>query len=816
MKQYLLIFVFLLKFSPVVFAQGRSELLRLGDAAFKNGNYASAVFFYNKVVTGSSSGILSIVHPYDLKNYVKPPEKPGTSSRSAIDSLAPDTVIHASNETIFTTKSDSVESNISGDELKMLPVIYRLAEAYRLSYNYDNAETWYGKVTESKSAEFPQASYWYGNALLKNSKYEKAMQVLSEYLKSNTDAASEFHHLGTLDFKKCLFAVKSGLRPNKGVTIEKANPLINRGGSNFALTFWEEESAVVFTSASLSKKMQADEEKEMGPLCDLYSVSSEDGNEIKRVELPSTLNHQGTAVFSPDKTKMYFTQWMNDKDKSECAIYVSKFLFNKWLQPKKLDEQVNVPGYKSMQPALSEDGTVLYFASDRPKGAGKMDLWSCVIDEFDNIQDVKNMGARINTSENEVTPFFHSDSRFLYYSSDGRIGMGGLDIYKIQTDNIFAAESENIGYPYNTSRDDAYFILNKEKKEGYLSSDRESCTDCQGGNCYSIYKFINKDNVTIIVSGKVYDSETNKVLANTLIYLNDVDNKVEPIFVLTDENGFYSVPVPKDMDLYATAQKVKYFKDAAHISTKGIKSPAKINHDFHLKPIPSGEIDIPGIEYDYDKATLRPVSKTILDRIVDFLTLNDNIIVEISSHTDVRGNDDYNQVLSQARAKSVVDYLIEKGIAEDRLKPTGYGETKLLVANATTEAQHQRNRRTAFRILSEGYLAGGGKVKYTSAGVPAAPADSKVANEKESIPDTPPSPENNTNIPGNQKTSAMVSLQIDASSSALPEEFKNADKNNDGKISVNEISGSIDDFFEGDSKLSIDQVYQLIDYFFEQ
>ncbi len=734
MKQYLLIIVFLLQTSTAIFAQGWSELLRLGDAAFKNGNYASAVFFYNKIVTGSNTGVITTVHPYDLKNWVKPPEKSGTSSGSAIDSLAKDTVIHSLSEKMLNNKSDSVENAISREEMRMLQVIYRLAESYRLSYNYPNAETWYGKVTESKSSQFPDAPYWYGNALLKNSKYEKAMKVLSEYLKTHIDASSEFHHLATLDFKNCLFAIRGdSLNANKDVIIQKADSLINAGGSNFAATFREEGSSIVFTSARFSsKKMQVDEEKEKGPICDLYYVSSENGktfSELKRVELPPNINHQGAAVFSPDKTKMYFTQWTNDKDKSECAIYVSKFLFDKWLQPKKLSEEVNVPGYKSMQPALSEDGTVLYFSSDRPKGAGKMDLWSCVIDEFDNIQNVKNLGPNVNTSENEVTPFFHSDSHFLYYSSDGLIGMGGLDIYKIQADKNFSTEPENIGYPYNTSRDDAYFILNKEKKEGYLSSDKESCTDCQSGNCYSIYKFINGGNVNIIVSGKVFDSETNKILANTLIYLNDVDNKVEPIFVLTDENGNYSVPVPKDMQLYATAQKVKYFKDAANISTKGMKSPAKIAHDFHLKPIPSGEIDIPGIEYDYDKSTLRPESKTILDKIADFFNLNDNIVVEISSHTDARGNDDYNMALSQARAKSVVDYLIEKGIAEDRLKPTGYGETKLLVINATTETQHQRNRRTAFRILSEEYSAYG-KKKYTPVGIPPSSIDSIKPSQK--------------------------------------------------------------------------------------
>jgi outer membrane protein OmpA-like peptidoglycan-associated protein len=158
------------------------------------------------------------------------------------------------------------------------------------------------------------------------------------------------------------------------------------------------------------------------------------------------------------------------------------------------------------------------------------------------------------------------------------------------------------------------------------------------------------------------------------------------------------------MDLYLKAQKKSFFGDAGNITTLGLTETTHLEKDFFLSPIPQGDIVIPGIEYDLDKATLRPASKKILDDLADFLNLNNNLSVEINSHTDERGSDTYNMKLSQERAKSCVDYLIQKGIAPERLLAKGYGETKLLILHAQTEEEHQKNRRTAFRPIKEGDL----------------------------------------------------------------------------------------------------------------
>lgn len=688
--------LFLSLLAKAIFSQTSAELLRLGDMAFENGNYSSAAYFYEKILAGNSSNFKEIVYPYEIKNYsrsVIEETKPGEKNDSLANS--PDSIIKSTE-----VKTDSARTRISISETRteILYVINRLAESYRLSYNYEKAEIWYAKLYGILSRDYPLTGYWYGDALLKNSKYDEAMDIFTEFA---LDAEDNPDYLKKAEqgVKNSAFAVKAVSKFNKKISVEKADSTVNSTGSNFAAAYGD-ESAVFFTS---SRSIITSKEGGTQMHCDIFRFNTDENNPgIEK--LPSAINspdNEGSPVLSPDKTKMFFTRW-SAINKNECAIYVTRFLNGQWLTPKKLSEEVNRPEFKSMHPALSPDGTTLFFSSNRPGGKGKMDLWQCTIDEFDNVSEVVNLGKPINTAENEMTPFFHAESDVFYFSSDGHTGMGGLDIFQTTPDNNFSAPVENLGYPFNSSRDDAYFIIDENQLSGFFSSDRDGCADCSSGSCYSIYKF-SGEQMKITMSGKVFNAETKNIIPNALIYFNEVHEKIEPISAFTDENGLYSTTLRKDLEFYITAQKVKFFKDAASKNTLGIEETTHLTHDFYLKPIPQGDIEIPGIEYDYDKATLRPRSKKILDTLVDFLTLNDNLIVEINSHTDERGNDEYNMKLSEARAKSCVDYLIEKGIAIERLVAKGYGESKPLFVNAKTEEQHQRNRRTAFRILSEDY-----------------------------------------------------------------------------------------------------------------
>ncbi|MDX1350988.1 MAG: OmpA family protein, partial [Putridiphycobacter sp.] len=329
--------------------------------------------------------------------------------------------------------------------------------------------------------------------------------------------------------------------------------------------------------------------------------------------------------------------------------------------------------------------------------------------------------------EDETSPFAHEASKALYYASKGGIGFGGFDIFISKWDysSDWYKKGYNVGAPVNSSRDDSHFIIDDILEDGFLTSDRDQCLNC-GENatriefCNKLYS-INKDVLSFAIEGYVFDEETGLPLKGATVEFKDIAQANEPLWIETDEHGYYKFILEPEMDYFGKATMIDYFADQALISTADELVSKTFQQNFYLKPIPKGEVAIEGIEYDYDKATLRPVSIEILDKLVEFLELNDNLSVEIRSHTDYRGSDSYNMKLSDARAKSVVDYLIAQGIAYERLKPKGYGETtpaeieneegeivtlnKAYIDALPTELEreeaHQRNRRTAFKVLGQ-------------------------------------------------------------------------------------------------------------------
>jgi outer membrane protein OmpA-like peptidoglycan-associated protein len=261
--------------------------------------------------------------------------------------------------------------------------------------------------------------------------------------------------------------------------------------------------------------------------------------------------------------------------------------------------------------------------------------------------------------------------------------------------------------PINSSKDDSYFVMDKSGLKGFFTSDR---ADCPGGNCYKLYQFMSMP-VTFDISGIVFDGTTNEPMPLALVTIRNVHDDEEIYYVPTDEKGNYFVQLKANAEYFVKAQKNKFFGDAASHSTKDKTTTTHFEQDFFLSKIPEGEIEIEGIEYDFNSAELRPVSMKSLDKIVDLLVLNDNLSIDIEANTDSRGNDAYNMKLSQARAQSCVDYLVSKGIAASRLRSKGYGETNPLIKDDEInkmkkkspewEAAHQKNRRTALRIVGE-------------------------------------------------------------------------------------------------------------------
>lgn len=662
---------FFLLLSLTSLAQTKREWLEYADEAFKKKDFTSAAVFYTKYLDTGVVKTTDGVYPYDVRYFYKPEEGHVKDGES---------------------KSKTLEATL---DPRYPYVAHQLAESYRQSYSYELAEKWYDRSIQN-GLIYPDDRFWYANMLLMNGKYDMAFHELEWYKKSakpNTYLATRAELLSF----SCQLGRKHKNKQSGNTKIMELDTAINSGLSSFAPSFYGKDGSILFTSAKQNTAAPIQSN------CDLFlsnRMGDHFGRPVRFTMPVNTLQHEGGAFISSDLSKLLFTRWDND-EKEESAIYLSRFLNDQLLQPMKLNNNVNVEGYKSAYPYLTADGTKLFFSSNRPGGKGMMDIWYCTLDEFGNAGPAVNVSI-LNTIEDEVSPYLNEATQTIYFSSDGQIGFGGLDVYKAYASDSSFIAPRNLGPEINSSRDESSFIISEDEKTGFFSSDRKNCEDCVNGHCYRIYSFTTKP-FKLTVSGTVYNKETKQIIPNSLVVLKDVEGNFEDIFVITDDKGQYKTVLREDVDLFMKAQKVKHFADAFTLLTKDIRESKDFVHDFYLGLIPAGEIVIPGIEYDYDKATLRPQSKKVLEELIEFLKLNNNIIVEISSHTDARGSDVYNMKLSDERAKSVVDYLISKGIESERLKPQGYGESKLLVADAKNEDDHQKNRRTAFRILSEDF-----------------------------------------------------------------------------------------------------------------
>lgn len=666
-------------------AQSKRVWLFYADEFYKKADYASA-----------------------LENYLK----------TLNDTTVKDVFVLPYEANISNQKLPKKDIKIAPDKTVPLKdyIDHQIAMCYAKTFDYNHAAPYF-KMTAEKGT-YPHDKYYYAKSLMNIKKYTEAIENFEAYIASPTKTDSLAKSAQRF-MTGCFYAQdSSNVKPE--VKIRLADTAVfNKGTASFAAMFWGNPHKIIFTSARKGGVLVDPEHQDSEFLCDLYwSEMDSDSTWGKAHNFGRPVNtatHDASGAFTADNV-MYFTRWSDEK-RTEQKIYLARMMNGKFFEALKLDTSVNVAGYKSVNPFITLDGTQLYFSSNRPGGKGGMDIWVIDIDENGkSVGKAKNLGAVINTMYDEVTPFYHNVSSTLYFSSNGHPTTGGLDIFKshYNLDDESFGLPINLGMPINSSKDDAYMIWDRFLKKGFFSSDRE---ECESGHCYDIYELINSK-IVIKIEGTVYDQVTEKIIPNALVTFKDVKGDDEPVFFTTDENGFYSSELRQEQELFLKAQKVKYFADAASVNTNGVTETTTIIQDFFLKPQPAEgvEVEIAGIEYDFDKATLRPSSLTVLDKLYDFLMLNDNLSVEIKSHTDCRGSDEYNMKLSQERAQSCVTYLISKGIPVARLHPQGYGETEPIPGHECTtidkykadkakfKEMHQRNRRTAFRVTKEGDL----------------------------------------------------------------------------------------------------------------
>lgn len=433
---------------------------------------------------------------------------------------------------------------------------------------------------------------------------------------------------------------------------------------------------------------------------DFYISRFSDGKWQKAVNAGSPLNtpqNEGAQTLSSNGNYMYFTACERPGGAGSCDIYFSSYSDGKWSIPVNLGSPVNTAYWEST-PSISSDGKTLYFSSNRPGGFGGKDLWRSTLSDDNKWSVPVNLGKTINTDGDEMSPFIHFDGKTLYFSSNGRPGMGGFDIYfsKMLNDSTWTVP-QNLGYPINTVNDEMGLVIEAGGKKAYFSSKRD---ESQGKNIYTfnLYESIRPEPVSYL-KGNVTDKETGQSLVADYELINLSSGK-SVNKGKTDREGNFLVCLPSGLNYGLNVSREGFLFYSDNFMLEG-RHPAVRPYIIRIKlsPLKLGEkMLLSNIFFEVDSWQLKNESVSELDKLVKLLNDNKKLVVEIGGYTDSTGTSEHNLVLSEKRAISVVSYLSGKGIESGRLKYKGYGNQSPVGDNITEEGR-KLNRRTEVKII---------------------------------------------------------------------------------------------------------------------
>ncbi len=615
------------------------------------------------------------------------------------------------------TKSADLYKEIfmKGDSSKL--VLERLGDSYYYNTQALESELWYSKLINNYGSEvLPEYYFRYAQALKSNGNYEKSDEIMKKFRSLKSDDTRSEDLASTPDYV-------SAYSDNDKELINIHNVSINTQYSDFGGFIDNEEFYFASSSPKASSRNRLYKWNSQ-PFLDIYKAGI-DIQELDDITKESILElsdkdilndnintryHEANAIFTKDRQIMYFTRDNYDgrrrgKDKNRethLKLYKSTLKNGEWSNVEELP--FNSKDYSIGHPALSVDEKTLYFVSDMPGGIGATDIYSVSVDG-ENYGEPTNLGNGINTEGREMFPFISEDNVF-YFSSDGHLGLGALDIFESKiVDNSFS-KVKNIETPFNSKMDDFAFIVNKEKNKGFFSSNREG-----GKGDDDIYSFMISPKpikpCMQSLNGIVTETITGNILPFATVKLIDTVGKVIAT-KQSDAQGAYSfTQIPCESAYTVLGEKKNYKSDRNSVT--GTKEDGKVlKADLSLEALIIGnEIVINPIFFDFDKFNIRDEAAYELEKIVSVLNNNPDMVIKIESHTDSRATKAYNRRLSTNRAKSTRDYIVSRGIASNRIESAiGYGESQLLNdcddanINKCSEAEHQRNRRSKFIIVS--------------------------------------------------------------------------------------------------------------------
>lgn len=580
---------------------------------------------------------------------------------------------------------------------------FLLAESYRKSNQIKKSSDYYKKAIQNGYKD-EIAHYYLALSLKANSKINEAIATINNYIQNGKNEKYIAYAKAEL---KNLNKLKN--YPDSSYYSVKNLEAINSNLTEYSPTY--SNGKLFFVSNRDTEKRY----KGTGtPFTDIYEIKTKgaivDQNSLKI--LPDNINqeevNEGSITFSKDGMFMIFAKGNDGKSsgRNNVDLYYSRYRSNKWQTPRLL----NINNSKSWDstPFLSVDGKTLYFASNRSNGYGGTDIYKANLNKRGRWINLQNLGPEINTPGNEMYPYVSEDGK-LYFASDYHLGFGGLDIM-IATRKGGKISIENPGKPLNSEGDDfGIYFFNQTK--GFFTSNRIG-----GKGDDDIYTFVNNDPELKIVNYKLTgntltpeNENSYLTLDNSTVKLTDRDNNIiEETF--TGNDGSFSFIVYPEEEYYLVGEKENYFNSRVEFNTLGKTADKAKLKDFVTnisfeknlileKIILNKSIVLENIYYDLDKADIRNDAALELNKLVRILIDNPKISIELSSHTDDRATVEYNLDLSQRRAQSAVNYIISKGINKNRLIAKGYGESELIIKNASSEEEHQINRRTEFKVI---------------------------------------------------------------------------------------------------------------------
>ena len=574
----------------------------------------------------------------------------------------------------------------------------RLAESYYNMFNTVEAERWYAKALES--SEKPEMIFNYAEMLKANGKYEASNTQMQRFasMRPSDNRATDF--LSNPNYLPKI------LEQGKKFNVQNAD--FNSENSDFGGTVYNGNLYIASGRNDNRKSYGWNNE----PFLDIYSLyKNTDGSYQDAQLLNKDINtkyHEGLVSFSPDGNTMYFSRESYfekafEKDSLSKIKYSQLYLFKASRIGTDWDNIVglslNSKNYSIKNPSVSTDGKTLYFASDMPGGFGQFDIYKAAIKADGSIGTPENLGQKVNTEAQEMFPYISSNNT-LYFSSNGHLGLGGMDVFYTEEIDGKTAPIRNIGIPVNSNGDDFAFTIDEDSEEGFVSSNRLGGKGSD--DVYLIKKL--QPICDVVLNVEVLDDSSRQPIADAAVSLyDDQGNKIS--IKSTDDEGNIMFIVE-----CSSTSEIEVIADGFDSKKVTEKTEREEEQDVRIslspieKLIVEDKIELAPIYFDFDKHNITSTAAFELDKLVQIMNKYPDLVINASSHTDSRGSAPYNLKLSQRRATSTQQYVISKGISEKRIQAIGRGENDLKIkcGGYCNEDEHQQNRRSEFIIISGG------------------------------------------------------------------------------------------------------------------